>query len=90
VGYKKVQKTVVKANFFLFATRIIVITTSSQYPHIEDACSAFIPFAINPPIIALHSSTKNALNYLRSAREIAAHLAVSESLVHKTIFEYNN
>ena len=31
----------------------------------------------------------NALNYPRSAREIAAHLAVSESLVHKTIFEYN-
>lgn len=31
----------------------------------------------------------NALNYPRSAKEIAAHLAVSESLVHKTIFEYN-
>jgi transposase len=31
----------------------------------------------------------NALNYPRSAKEIVAHLAVSESLVHKTIFEYN-
>jgi len=31
----------------------------------------------------------NTLNYPRSAKEIAAHLAVSESLVHKTIFEYN-
>lgn len=31
----------------------------------------------------------NALNYPRSAREIANHLSVSESLVHKTIFEYN-
>jgi transposase len=31
----------------------------------------------------------NALNYPRKANEIANHLAVSESLVHKTISEYN-
>ena len=31
----------------------------------------------------------NALNYPRSAVEIAEHLAVSTSLVHKTISEYN-
>jgi transposase len=31
----------------------------------------------------------NAVNYPRKAIEIANHLAVSESLVHKTISEYN-
>ena len=31
----------------------------------------------------------NALNYPRTAEEIAKHLAVSVSLVHKTISEYN-
>lgn len=31
----------------------------------------------------------NALNYPRSAKEIADHLAVTPSLVHKTISEYN-
>ena len=31
----------------------------------------------------------NALNYPRSSKEIAEHLAVSQSLVHKTISEYN-
>lgn len=31
----------------------------------------------------------NALNYPRSAKEIACHLSVSVSLVHKTISEFN-
>jgi len=31
----------------------------------------------------------NALNYSRSSKEIAEHLAVSKSLVNKTISEYN-
>ena len=31
----------------------------------------------------------NALNFPRNSKEIAEHLAVSKSLVHKTISEYN-
>ncbi len=31
----------------------------------------------------------NALNYPRTSKEISEHLAVTESLVHKTISEYN-